>query len=129
MNEILRLVGACLIAFLLGAVTALSIGAFPGLGMFGSGSGAAVSIDELRAAHRQSQAIAEIAERENRELTGEIQELRNRLERSLAESRELREQISGIATDNQSAQDSARGLEETNRRFRGLIEEIEAQAD
>lgn len=123
------MVGVGVIAFLLGALATFTIGAFPGLELFGDSGGATISVDELRAAHRQSQAIAEIAERENRELTEEIQELRDQLERSIAESRELREQIAGIAADNQSAQKSTRGLEQTNRRFRELIEEIKAQTD
>jgi len=123
------MVGVAVIAFLLGAVTTFSVGSFPGLGLFGPSSGTQISIDELRAAHRQSQAIAELAERENRELTGEIQDLRSRLERSIAESRELREHISGIAADNSAAQESTRGLEETNQQFRELIEKVEAQED
>ncbi|MCF7949893.1 MAG: hypothetical protein K9M94_15000 [Spirochaetia bacterium] len=129
MNEILRLVGACLIAFLIGAATALSFGGGILPGLFGDSAGTQISIDELRAAHRESQAITEIAGRENRELTGEIQELRGELERSIRESRELREQIEGIRADNQAAKNSTRGLEETNLRFRELIEKIKAQTD
>ncbi|MDY7026708.1 MAG: hypothetical protein SVR04_00270 [Spirochaetota bacterium] len=129
MDEILRLVGACLIAFLIGAAAALSLGGGILTVFSGDSERTQISVDELRAAYRESQAIAELAGQQNRELTGEIQELRGELERSLKESRELREQIDRIAADNHAAQNSARGLEETNRRFRELVESLEAGAD
>lgn len=92
-------------------------------------SGAAITIDELRAAHRESKAIAEIASRQNRELSQEITRLRDELGNSLEESRELRKQIEGIAADNTDIGNVATGLEDTNRQFRELIEKAKMAGD